>query len=71
MQHHADALINGARSRRHLGGAAPVGRLERRPVDLPPEDCHFVAEHDDFDRQVRPRSTDEPDQLEDTTERLV
>ena len=35
------------------GEQRPVGRLERRPVDLAPEDRHLVTEHDDFDRQVR------------------
>jgi hypothetical protein len=31
----------------------PVRRLERRSRDLAPEHRYFVAEHDDFDGQVR------------------
>ena len=50
------------------GEQRPAGRLERRPVDLAPEDRHLVTEHDDFDRQVRVRPTGEPDQLKDATQ---
>ena len=59
------------RTVRSSGEQRPVGRLERRPVDLAPEDRHLVTEHDDFDRQVRVRPTGEPDQLKDATERPI
>jgi hypothetical protein len=46
------------------GQYGPVGRLECRSVDLASEYGHFVAQHDDLDREVRVRATGEPDQLE-------
>ena len=37
--------------------------LERRAVHLASEDRHLVAQHDDFDGEVRISATDEADQL--------
>jgi hypothetical protein len=53
------------------GKDRPVGRLQRRSVDLPSEDRHLMAQHDNLDREVCVTTTDEPDQLEHATERPV
>ena len=44
---------------------SPIRGLERRSVDLAPEDCHLVAQHDDLDPEVNVTATDGPDQLQD------
>ena len=49
----------------------PICRLQRRSVDLAPEDCHLVSEHADLDGEVRVTATDESDELEDAAERRV
>jgi hypothetical protein len=36
---------------------------QSRSGHLPSEDCHLVAEHDDFDRQLLIAPTQEPEQL--------
>jgi hypothetical protein len=51
--------------------AGTVGWFEHRTVDLAPEDCYLVAQHDDLDGEVFVTAAHEPDQLEDTAERLV
>lgn len=48
-----------------------ICRLERRSVDLASEDRHLVAQHDDFDSQVRISAADEADQLKYTAERPI
>jgi hypothetical protein len=40
-------------------------------VDLAPEDCHFMAQHDDLDSEIRVTATDQSDDLKDTAERAV
>jgi len=45
--------------------------LQRRSVDLAPEDCQLVAQHDDFDGEIRATATDQSDDLKDTAERPV
>ena len=46
-----------------------ICRLQRRPVDLAPEDCHLVSEHDELDGEVRVTAIDESDEPEDAAER--
>ena len=53
------------------GQDRPVGALQHRTVDLAPEDCHLVSEHDDLDGELGVASTGEPDELEDAAERPV
>jgi len=45
--------------------------LQRRSVDLTPEDCQLVAQHDDLDGEIRATATDQSDELQDTAERPV
>ena len=49
----------------------PVGRLQRRSVDLASEDRHLVAQHDDLDGEIRVTATDQSDELQDAAERPV
>ena len=49
----------------------PVGGLEHLLMDLAWEDCHLVAEHDDFYGEVRVVAAGEPRQLEDAAERPI
>ena len=44
---------------------SPIRGLERRSVDLAPENCHLVAQHDDLHPEVNVTATDGPDQLHD------
>jgi hypothetical protein len=48
-----------------------ICRLQRRSVDLAPEECHFMAQHDGLDGDIRVTATDQSDQLKDTAERPV
>ena len=45
-----------------------IRRLQRRSVDLAPEDCHLVAKHDDLDGEVRVPATGKSDELEEAAE---
>ena len=47
------------------GQDGPVGRLERRSIDLASEDGHLVAEYDDLDGEVSVPATGESDELEE------
>ena len=40
-------------------------------MDLAPQDCHLVSQHDDLDGKVGVVANDEADQLEDAAERPV
>ncbi len=53
------------------GQDGPIRGLERRSMDLAPEDRYLVAEQDHLDGEVRVAATQEPDQLEETAERPV
>ena len=53
------------------GQDRPIRRLERRSMDLAPEDRHLVAEHDDLDGEIRVTATDQSDELEEAAERPV
>ena len=46
----------------------PVGRLQRRSMDLASEDGHLVAQHHDLDSEVRVIATGESDELEEAAE---
>jgi hypothetical protein len=48
-----------------------ICRLQRRPVDLAPEDCHLVAQHDDLDGETRGTPTNESDELKEAAESPV
>ncbi len=47
-----------------------IRRLRLGSVHLASEDRHLVAQHDDFDREVRVTATDELDQLNHAAKRV-
>jgi len=49
----------------------PIRRLQRRSMDLAPEDCHLMAQHHDLDSEVRVPAEGEPDELDETAEHPV
>ena len=49
----------------------PIHRLERWPMDLAPQDCDLMAQHDDLDGEIGVTATDEADELDDAAERSV
>jgi hypothetical protein len=52
------------------GQNGPVGRLQRRSMDLTSEYRHLVAQHHDLDSEVRISATGESDELEEAAEGL-
>jgi environmental stress-induced protein Ves len=56
---------------REPGQHRSICRLERRSLDLASEDRHFVAQHHDFNGEIRFFANDETDQLKDAAERPV
>jgi len=48
-----------------------ICRLQRRSVDLAPEDRHLVAQHDDLNGEIHVTATDEADQPQHLAERPV
>jgi hypothetical protein len=48
-----------------------ICRLQRRSMDLAPQDRHLVVQHDDLDSEVRIFASDQSDELQDTAERPV
>ena len=50
------------------GQNGPVGRLQRRSMDLASEYRHLVAQHHDLDSEVRVSATGESDELEEAAE---
>jgi hypothetical protein len=45
------------------GQHCSIRRLERWSVHLASQDCHLVAQHDEFDGEVRISARDEAEQL--------
>ena len=53
------------------GQDCPVGRLQRRSVDLASKDRHLVPQHDELAGEIGVSATDESDELEDAAQRPV
>jgi hypothetical protein len=53
------------------GQRGPVGRLQRRTVDLASQNRHLVAQDYDLNREIVVRAARESDQLEDANQRPV
>ncbi len=67
----APSLAKAREQSQQAGQHGPVGRLQRRTVDLASEYRDLVAQHDDLDREIGVRAAGEPDQLENANERPV